>query len=64
VWWFQVKDVNDYVFSRFAVGATAEEVAPARSGTLIGEIRANLKVEFVVVRYKPKALVGSFSRPN
>jgi hypothetical protein len=36
-------------------------LAPSRSGTIIGEVGVNLKIEFVVVGYKPKALVDHFA---
>jgi hypothetical protein len=81
LWWFSIKPLEDYVFTRLAVGADAaieqygtvtgtpnadpryfRWIAPVLPGRIYGgDSPPNALVEFVVIGYKPKALVREFS---
>lgn len=82
VWWYVVKDVPDYTFTRIALipsrvqeiaGCVAGEknpnalywrwIAMEPQGVLIdnGQNSPNIRVNFMIIGYKPKALMKHFS---
>ena len=82
MWWFSVKEVEDYAFVRmplvesgldellgWAGGVMADArywrwIARPQTGTFVGGkwlvVPPNVKVDFIVVGYKPKALLEHF----
>lgn len=80
IWWFKVKDLEDYAFVRIPVVASCLQEIPGQhvgenhdaniwrwipfieERAVLGVNHAgNIKVNFVVVGYRPKALVKHFS---
>lgn len=83
IWYFNVKELQDYTFIRFPLNPSpSEEICGqingeqnpqanfwrwaqrARSGTIVdgGTDPSNLLVSFIVVGYKPKALLAEFGK--
>lgn len=80
VWWFSVKELQDYTFVRVPVIESCVEelpgriqgepnpttqywqwVAPIPRGRIANEKSPNILVDFLVVGYRPKALLDHFS---
>ncbi len=80
VWWFQVKELKDYVFVRIPVVSSCLQEIPGQyvgenpnadmwrwipmieeRAILATDHAGNIKVNFVIVGYRPKALVKHFS---
>lgn len=82
VWWYAVKDVPDYIFTRMAlIPSHVQEIADCVAGeknpnalywrwiamepqgVLIdnGQNPPNIRVNFMIIGYKPEALIKHFS---